>query len=61
MNRSDALWELIGDHLVELVRLRKQDHAVRVYLGRLITEFPKSDVPAHVIEELDRILFKGQK
>ena len=33
--RSDAVWELLGDHLVELVRSRRKLRALATYKNRL--------------------------
>ena len=62
MNRSDALWELIGDHLTELVRLRKQERAFEDYRDHLVSLDRGTVWTADsVIRTLDGILYGGQE
>ena len=59
MNRSDALWELIGDHLTELVRLRRQEQALQEFRDVLLHAYSEHD--QWIGERLDQILHVGQK
>ena len=57
MNRSDALWELVADHLVELVRLRKQEKLLRRFRDRLRSYGPRETWTGEwLVDRLEEVL-----